>query len=55
MYERNCCISLDRVLNLINIHSSFIEEMVEDIVSLESFLSSLFITKDQVNPLMKVS
>ena len=54
MYERDGGISLDRVFYLVNVHSSFVEEMVEDVVSFESFFSVLFVPKDEVNPLVEV-
>jgi hypothetical protein len=54
VYKRYSGISLDGILNLINVHSSFIEEMMEDVVSLEGFLSGLLVAKDKIDPLMKV-
>ena len=54
MYERDGGISLDRVFYLVNVHGPFVEEVVEDIVSLESFFSILFVAKDEVYPLMEV-
>lgn len=54
MYERDGGISLDRVLNLVNVNRALIEEVVEDVVSLESLIPGLLVAKDQVYPLMKV-
>ena len=54
MYERDGGISLDRVLNLVNVDGALIEEVVEDVVSLESLVPGLLVAKDQVYPLVKV-
>ena len=54
VYERDGGISLNRVLNLVNVHRALIEEVVKDVVSLESLVSCLLVAKDQVYPLMKV-
>ena len=54
MNERDDGHFLHGFLNLVNVHCSLVEEMVEDIVSRQSFLSSLLVAEDEVNPLVEV-
>ena len=53
MYERDSGVSLDWIINLVNVHGSLVEEMMED-VRFESFFSILLVAKDEVYPLTEV-
>lgn len=44
----------NRVFNAINVHTSFIGQVEEEVVGLERFFSLLFVAKDQVDPVMKI-
>ncbi len=46
VYERNGSILLHGVFNLINVHSTLVEQVVEDIVAGQSLLPLLTVTED---------
>ena len=54
MDKRNGCNSFHGILNLVNIHSTLIKEMMEHIMSLHSFISTLFAAKDKINPFVEM-
>ena len=52
--EGNGSSSISWIINLIKINRFLVEEMMEDIVSINSSLSLLFVTKYKVNPFMEM-
>lgn len=46
--------TFDRVINGVDVHIAFVEEMVEYVGCLNSGLSALFVAEDQVDPVMKI-
>lgn len=45
---------LDRVFDCLDIHHSFVCEMIEQIIGFNGLLSSLFVAEDQIDPFMQV-
>ena len=45
---------LERVVDAVDVYVTFIEEMMEDIVSFCRLLALLLVTKDQINPLVEM-
>ncbi len=54
MNERDDSVPLHGVRDLVNVHCSLVEEMVEDVVTQHGVLPSLLEPEDQVNPLVEV-
>ena len=54
MYEGYGSVPLHGVRDLVNVNSSLVEEVVEDVVIDQCLLSLLLVAKDEVDPLVEV-
>ena len=50
-----CRVSIERIFDLVDVHRSFVEEMMKDVVRFDGRLSLLSISKHEIDPLVQMS